>query len=406
MQNDYKSVQRTYLSRSWAEVDLDAIKHNIKEIKASLRKKTEIMGVVKADAYGHGVLEVARTLIESGVTRLAVSMLDEAIQLRKCGITVPILILSYTDPARAGEIIEYNVTQTIYSHDLAKSLSAEAVKRNTAIKVHVKIDTGMSRVGFCLGYQAVKDVMIINELPGIIIEGIFTHFSKADETDKEYTLLQFDRFINFCAELERIGILIPIKHVANSAAVMSYPEMQLDMVRPGIIQYGLYPSKEVDQTALNLKPAMSLKSNVIMVKSVEKDTLISYGGIFKTQRDSVIATLPIGYADGYSRLLSNKSRVLINGEYAPVVGRICMDQCMADVTDIVKKGIDVKVGDETVIFGTQLDSAGIEHSISIDELADIIGTINYELICIIGKRIPRIYLRNGKICDVLNYLLG
>lgn len=389
-----------YKNRSWAEVDLDAIAHNLREIKGKLARNTLVMSVVKADAYGHGVFETVQTLLENGADRLAVSMLDEAIQLRKSGVTVPILILSYTDPCRAEELIQYDITQTVFSMELAQSLSKAAVALSKSIKVHIKIDTGMTRVGFAPGYDAVKHVVAISRLPGIVVEGLFTHFSKADEWDKTYTNMQFERFTSICTELNRIGVFIPVKHVANSATAMSYPEMHLDMIRPGIIQYGLYPSCEVDKTLLDLKPAMTLKSKVIMVKKVDAGVSVSYGGTFVTERETYIATLPIGYADGYSRLLSNKASVLIHGEYAKVIGNICMDQCMVDVTDLVQAGIPVSVGDEAVLFGRQG-----EREIAVSQLADDMGTISYELVCIIGKRIPRIYVKNGKVANVLNYLL-
>lgn len=385
------------LNRAWAEINLDNIAHNVREIRRITAKKAEIMGVVKADAYGHGVMETAKTLLDNGVTRLAVSILDEAIQLRKNGIKVPILILSYTDPARAEEVIKYDITQTVFSHDLAEALSEAAVKMNRKVKVHIKIDTGMTRVGFMPGYSAVKNVVKISKLPGLIIEGIFTHFASADERDKDYTYMQFERFMSICSELGRIGVHIPLKHVCNSAAIIEFPEMHLDMVRPGIIIYGLYPSEEVDKSKINLRAAMSLKANVIMVKDVEKETSISYGRIFTTKRNSRIATIPIGYADGYTRLLNGKGRVLINGEIAPVVGRICMDQCMVDVTDLAG---EVHVGDEVVLFGRQGS-----REISVEEVASQIGTINYELVCVVGKRIPRAYLQEGKIIRVLNYLI-
>lgn len=388
---DYK------FNRAWAEVNLDNIAHNVKEIRKITDKKAEIMGVVKADAYGHGVKEVARTLLENGVTRLAVSMLDEAIQLRQEGIDVPILTLSYTDPRRAEEIILNDVTQTVFSHDVAEALSDAAVRLNRNVKIHIKIDTGMTRVGFMPGYSAVKNVVQISKLPKIIIEGLFTHFASADETDKSYTYVQFERFMSIVSELNRVGIYIPVKHVCNSAGLIDLPEMHLSMVRPGIALYGLYPSDEVDKTKVDLKPAMTLKANVILVKDVEKDTCISYGRIFKTSHNSKIATIPIGYADGYTRLLTNKGRVLVNGQFAPIVGKICMDQCMIDIT-----GIDghVNVGDEVVLFGRQNDS-----EIKVEDLAKSIGTINYEVVCIIGKRIPRVYLKAGKIYNVLNYLI-
>jgi alanine racemase len=384
-------------NRAWAEVDLDAIAHNVREIRRITNKKSEIMGVVKADAYGHGVMEVVRTILENGATCLAVSMLDEAIQLRKNGIDVPILILSYTDPVRVAEIIEYRVTQAVFSHDLAKALSDEAVRQKKNVKIHIKIDTGMTRVGFMPGYSAIKNVVEISKLPRLIVEGLFTHFASADEKDKSYTYMQFERFMGICSELNRIGVYIPIKHVANSAAIIEFPEMHLNMVRPGIIQYGMYPSDEVDSNKIDLKPAMTLKANVILIKEVEKNTSISYGRVFTTNRESKIATIPIGYADGYTRLLTGKGQVLINGEMAPVVGKICMDQCMVDVTDL--KG-DVSVGDEVVLFGGQGDK-----EIRVEDIARSIGTINYEIVCIIGKRIPRVYLKNGRIQNVLNYLI-
>jgi alanine racemase len=247
------------------------------------------------------------------------------------------------------------------------------------------------------GYSAIKNVVEISKLPRLIVEGLFTHFASADEKDKSYTYMQFERFMGICSELNRIGVYIPIKHVANSAAIIEFPEMHLNMVRPGIIQYGMYPSDEVDSNKIDLKPAMTLKANVILIKEVEKNTSISYGRVFTTNRESKIATIPIGYADGYTRLLTGKGQVLINGEMAPVVGKICMDQCMVDVTDL--KG-DVSVGDEVVLFGRQGDK-----EIRVEDIARSIGTINYEIVCIIGKRIPRVYLKNGRIQNVLNYLI-
>jgi alanine racemase len=393
---EYKLTDYKF-NRAWAEINLDNIAHNVREIRRITNKKTEITGVVKADAYGHGVMEVVRTLIENGVTNLAVSMLDEAIQLRSHGITVPILILSYTDPVRADEIIKYNVTQTVFSHDLAEALSAAAVRAGARVKVHVKVDTGMTRVGFMPGYSAVKNIIRISSLPGIIIEGLFTHFAAADEADKSYTQMQFDKFMSIWNELNRVGVLIPIKHCCNSAALIDLPEMHLDMVRPGIILYGLYPSGEVDKSKIDLKPAMSLKANVILVKDVEEGVDVSYGRTFKTASQSRIATLPVGYADGYSRLLSGRGKVLINGEFAPIIGRVCMDQCMADITGFKS---DVKVGDEVVLIGSQNGK-----TISAEDVAKWSSTINYEVVSLIGKRIPRFYIKNGEVSKVLNYLI-
>ncbi|NLO38700.1 MAG: alanine racemase [Ruminiclostridium sp.] len=385
-------------NRTWAEINLDHIGHNVREIAKRVGKMTEMMAVVKADAYGHGIFETVPTLLESGASRLAVSMLDEAIQLRDIGVKVPILVLSYTDPVRAEEIIEYGITQTVFSHDLAQALSKAAVKLGKQARIHIKIDTGMTRVGFSPGYSAIKDVVEINQLPGIIIEGLFSHFASADEAEREYTLLQYEMFESIVQELNRIGILIPVKHISNSGGILQYPTLDLDMVRPGIILYGLYPSDEVDKTVIELKPAMSLKAKVVMVREVEPGVPVSYGRTYTTKRKSRIATIPIGYADGYSRLLSNTGRVLIHGEYAPVLGRVCMDQCMVDVTDIPTP---VKTGDEVVLFGKQGN-----REITVEEVAALSQTVNYEVVCLIGKRVPRVYLKEGKVVNVINYLHG
>lgn len=384
-------------NRAWAEINLDHIAHNIKEIRRVIGKRTEIMAVVKADAYGHGTFETVSTLIENGAQRLAVSMLDEAIQLRKIGVEVPILVLSYTDPRRADELLQYNITQTVFSHRLAEALSDVAVRRGTKVRIHIKIDTGMTRVGFMPGYSAVKDVVSISSLPGIIAEGIFTHFAVADEKDKTYTRYQFELFESMMRELNRIGILIPIRHVSNSAAIMQYPEMALEVVRPGIILYGIYPSNEVDRSVIDLKPAMTLKAQIVLVKGVESGASISYGRKFRTSEKSKIATIPIGYADGWSRLLTGKSRVLVNGQFAPIVGTICMDQCMVDITHVDGP---VEVGDEVVLIGKQGD-----REITAEEVATLIGTIPYETVCVVGKRVPRVYLRNGEVVNVMNYLV-
>lgn len=380
-------------SRAWAEIDLDAIAHNVKEIRRVTNSHAEIMGVVKAEAYGHGVREVANTLIENGVTRLAVSMVDEAIQLRQDGIKVPLLVLGYTDPSRAEDIIKYDITQTIFSHELAKALSDAAIKADTKIKVHIKIDTGMGRVGFLPGYSAVKDVVEINKLPGLVIEGIFTHFAVADENEDNdaYTRHQFELFNNICMEISRVGIYIPIKHVANSAAIIRFPEMHLDMVRAGIILYGLHPSKVTDCGKVNLKPAMSFKAKVTNVKKLEGGASVSYGRTYKLPSETTVATISIGYADGYLRAFSNKAQVVINGDRYPVRGRVCMDQAMVEVS-----GDKVKVGDKVELFGPDMP---------VDELAVLADTINYELVCLVGKRVPRIYYKDGKIYNVLNFIV-
>jgi alanine racemase len=384
-------------NRAWAEINLDNIAHNVREIRRVTSNKAELMGVVKADAYGHGVVQVSRVLLENGVTRLAVATLDEAIQLRRNNFDVPVLILGYTDPARVMEILEYDITQTVFGHDLAEALSDAAVKTGREAKIHIKVDTGMTRIGFMAGGSAVKDIGQISRLPGITIEGLFTHFASADEKDESYTRMQFEKFLGIDAELNRAGITIPIRHAANSAAIIRFSEMHMGMVRPGLILYGLYPSDETNMGKISLKPAMSLKADVIRVENVRGNTPVSYGKRFVTSRESRIATIPVGYADGYSRLLSGKSHVLINGQRFPVVGSICMDQCMVDVTGAE---IPVKAGDEAVLIGRQG-----EDEITADELASLIGTINYEVVSQVNKRIPRFYTENGRISGVLNYLI-
>ncbi len=390
------------LNRSWAEVDLQAIRSNIQSLRRHVRRQTEICAVVKADAYGHGVSEVVPVLLANGATRLSVSMLDEAIELRRSGVDAPILVLGYTDPRRAEEIIRLNITQTVYTRGLAIALSEAGVRTGLDARIHIKVDTGMGRVGFQTGYEAIKAIEDIRRLPRIIIEGLYTHFSSADEADDRFTRLQFERFMSIRAELDRVGIQIPIKHVCNSAATLLYPEMHLDMVRPGLILYGMMPPG-CPQPVLpvDLRPAMTLKSNVVLVKDVPAGTPISYGRTFVTHRPSQIATVPIGYADGYSRRLSNKASVLIGGQDCPIVGRICMDNCMVDVTDT---DFPVRTGDEVVLFGHQAVD-GRSASISVDTMAEWMETINYEVTCIIGRRLPRAYRDKDGICSVHNYLI-
>lgn len=390
------------LTRAWAEINLDAIKNNILEIKKILKPDTKILGVVKADAYGHGFLEVSKVLIENGADSLGVAFIDEAIQLRDCGIDKPILILGHTPKEYSNILVERDIIPSVFNTELAKSISEEAVKQNKTAKIHIKIDTGMTRIGFLynddekIKNRTIEQIKEISALKNIEIDGMFTHFASADEEDMSYTDLQFSRFTELAKRLEDIGINIPTKHVCNSAATIQCPDMQLDMVRPGIILYGLYPSDEVDKTKLNLIPAMQFKACITHIKDIEKGTCISYGRTFTAERDMKIATIPIGYADGFSRLLSNNIEVLVGGKKSKLVGRICMDQCMIDITNVN----NVNVGDEVVIFGSQGDEV-----LPVDNISNAIGTINYEMLCIIGKRIPRVYTQKGKISHVLNYLL-
>jgi len=371
-------------NRAWAEVSLDAIARNFNAIRKIVNKDANIMCVVKADAYGHGAIEVGRRLLSCGAAALAVATIEEAIQLRQAEITSPILILGYTNPRKCNEIVQHDITQTIFSYDTAKQLSDVAVGLNKKAKIHIKIDTGMTRIGLRTDKDSISVIQQISILPGIEIEGIFTHFAAADQSDKSYTNMQFDSFMQFNRELEKSGLCIPIKHVCNSAGIIECPEMHLNLVRPGIILYGLYPSSEVDKSRIYLEPALSLKARITMVKDVVAETPVSYGCTYITRHLSRIATVAIGYGDGFSRLLSNKGHVLVNGELAPIIGRICMDQCMIDVSSLKN---DVAVGDEVVLIGRQ----GTDE-ISAGQLADEIGTISYEIVCAIGKRIPRIYI--------------
>lgn len=389
-------------NRSWAEVDLDAIAANARLVRRKVRRGAEIMGVVKADSYGHGVERVVPVLLESGATRLAVSMLDEAIQLRSRGIEVPILVLGYTDPRRAAEIIAHRVTQTVYSLDLAQALSQTAVELDQDVRIHVKVDTGMGRVGFLAGYEAIKSILEIARLPRIIVEGLYTHFATADEPDDTYTWQQFEQFMGISRELDRIGQSIPIKHVCNSAATMRFPAMHLDLVRPGLILYGMVPPGCPDPW-LELAPAMTLKSNLVLAKTVPEGTSISYGRLFTTARTSRIGTVPIGYADGYSRRLTGRASLLIHGCRVPVVGRICMDTCMVDLTDLPEADA-VHTGSEVVLFGGQ-EWAGQRVTLPVDEMAAWMDTINYEVTCLIGKRVPRAYFKDGRLEHISNYLI-
>jgi alanine racemase len=394
-------MEQQLLNRSWAEINLDHIAWNAGRIRQAVRRSCEVMGVVKADAYGHGVGKVVPVLLANGISRLAVSMLDEAIQLRQADITVPILVLSYTDPRRAREILKYRITQTVYSRDLAEALSEAALLDDCDARIHIKVDTGMGRVGFLAGYSAIKDITWIRQLPHVTIEGLYTHFASADEPDDQYTWRQFEQFMGISRELDRIGLPIPLKHVCNSAATMRFPAMHLDMVRPGLILYGLVPPG-CPGSWDDLRPAMSLKSNVILAKTMPAGSPISYGRIFVTSRESRIATIPIGYADGYSRRLSGLASALVHGQRVPVVGRICMDTCMLDVTGL--GGREVSVGDEVVLFGRQ-ESDGHAASITADEMASWLDTVNYEVTCLIGRRVPRAYMRGGRLSHVSNYLL-
>lgn len=382
-------------TRTWAEIDLDALKFNIKEIRRITNPNAMVMAVVKADAYGHGAVECAHLLLENGADRLAVSCLDEALQLRRAGIFAPILILGASFFEEAQDIVSHDITACVFSYDFAHVLSQEAKKLNKTAKIHIKLDTGMSRIGYVSGVDddaVIEEILKIASLDNIEIEGIFSHFATSDEKNSEYTYLQLNRFMSVCNMLEKRGLKIPIKHIANSAAIMMYPETHLDMVRAGIILYGLYPSDEVVKNRLELKRVMTLKSRITMLKELCENRGVSYGKMYITERQTKIATVPIGYADGYTRMLNGKAKMLANGQPVDVIGKICMDQCMIDVTNVH----NINTGDEVVVFGAD--------TVTADTLASWLGTINYEVVCMISKRIPRIYLQNGRTVNTLNYL--
>lgn len=383
--------------RTWAEIDLDALAHNMRAIRRITDPKSRIMAVVKADAYGHGVEECAKTLLENGADCLAAATLDEALELRNLFSDVPILILGSSMEVEAREIIEHGIMPNIYTYELARALSNTAVRLGKKVKVHIKLDTGMSRIGFVVtddNCEAVADeIKKVSELPMLEIEGIFSHFATSDEADESYTRLQFKRFMSVCDSLEDRGVHIPIKHICNSAGIMMYPEYHLDMVRPGIILYGMYPSEDVDKSRLDLKYVMSLKSVITYVKEIEPGRGVSYGIEYIADGRAKIATVPIGYADGYLRMLAGKAKIEVNGRLFPIAGRICMDQCMLDVTSVN----NIKRGDEALIFGNG--------AVTVDDVAGWIGTINYEVTCMISRRIPRVYLKDGKVKRVIEYLL-
>jgi alanine racemase len=374
----------------WAEVDLKAIAHNVRALRKITKPKARLMAVVKADAYGHGVLQVTRQALENGADVLAVARLNEGIQLRKAGFDAPILIFGYTPPKHAKKLVEFDLTQTVWSFRTAEDLSA-AVASNRPIKVHLKVDTGMGRLGLLpdcfrnasLTKPALREVESIASLSGLEIEGIYTHFAAADSADKSYTKKQLEIFLDFLDQLHKTGLIIPLRHAANSAALIDMPETHLDLVRPGISIYGLYPSDEVDKSRILLKPAMSLKARVVHLKQVPAGFKVSYGMTHETSEPTIIASVPVGYADGFSRLLSNQSHMLVGGCRAPIVGRVCMDQTMLDVGHVP----DVKLEDEVVIFGKQQDE-----TITVDEIAASLNTINYEIVSSLTARIPKIYL--------------
>ncbi|MDR2525723.1 MAG: alanine racemase [Oscillospiraceae bacterium] len=386
--------------RTWAEISLDAIAHNVRAARQCMPPGSKLMCVIKADGYGHGALALARYL-EDKCEYYAVAVLEEALTLRAAGVQKPILLLGYTSPNQHAAVVGADVAQTIFSIETARALSAAAVERGRRAKVHIAVDTGMARIGFPDTAEAAQAVAALAALPGLEIEGVFTHLARADETDKSSAKEQFMRFAAFCAVLEKNGLRPAIRHICNSAGIMEFAGGQAlqapcDMVRLGISLYGLYPSEEVEKKKMPLLPAMQWKTHVVHLKDVPSGTGVSYGHTFVTHRETRVATLPVGYADGYPRALSNKGHVLIRGQFAPILGRVCMDQCMVDVTDIP----GVALEEEVILIG----GSG-ERVITVEEIGAASASFHYETACRVGQRVPRIYTLGGQIVDFHSVLL-
>lgn len=377
-------MNETIQTRTWAEVSLDNLAHNYHVLRAMLPQGCRFLGVVKANAYGHGTGEIGRKLQQLGCDMLAVACLDEAIELRRVGVTAPVLCLGQTPPQLAHLLWECGVIQTVSDLETGRALSAAAQAAGKTITIHVKLDTGMTRLGFfCQGdqvEQVAEQIAALCALPGLKAEGMFTHFADAG-SGEAYTMLQFTRFLDVKAALEERGIHFKICHCAASGAVLNYPCTYLDMVRPGILLYGYYPEPELD--GLNLLPVLTLKSRVALVREIPAGTFVSYGCTAQLERDSRLAVLPIGYGDGFSRSFSDRMEVLLHGQRCKVVGRVCMDMCMVDVTDVPQ----VCAGDIAVIYGCE----GL-----LEQGAQLAGTIPYELLCNVNPRVPRVYLDSGR----------
>lgn len=367
-----------YPNRVYARIDLDAICDNIDRVQQIVGGEVAVYAVIKANAYGHGAVQVAKAL-KRQVAGFCVATAEEALSLRDAGIKNPILILGYIFPGSSEALIMEDITLTVFDYETAETLSLMAGRLGKTVKVHIKLDTGMGRIGFLPEKESVDIICDIAKLPNLEIEGLFSHFACADEADKASANAQLKRFTDFADALATAGVHIPMLHMSNSAGITEMPDARFNMVRCGIATYGLYPSDEVDRDKIQLTPAMSLHAKITFVKTVPAGTPVSYGSTFVTQRETVIATVPIGYADGYPRSLSSCGYMIVRGQRAPVLGRVCMDQCMVDVTGIA----DVKRGDEVIVMGEGVDT---------ETVARLSDRLHYELICDIGVRVPRVYL--------------
>ena len=382
-------------SRIKALISLDAVRYNFEQMKNNIKEGTKIIAVIKADAYGHGAVPIASMIQEYDyIWGFATATAQEALQLRRAGIVKPILILGLVFEDYYEELIRNDVRMAVCDFDTAKRFHEAALAVGKKGLIHLAADTGMTRIGFKDNEESLEEIRRIYQLENIEIEGLFTHFARADEYDRTPAMVQLERYVHFSKLLEENGIHIPLHHCSNSAGIIRVPEANMNIVRAGITIYGIYPSEEVEKDIVKLEPVMSLKSHVTFVKEVEPGTQVSYGGTYTTDHVTKLATIPVGYADGYPRTLSNKGWVLIHGKKAPICGRVCMDQFMVDVTDIP----EIKKGDEVTLLG----SDG-EETISADTLGDLSGRFSYELLCGISKRVPRIYIKDKKECGELNF---
>ncbi|MGX1827104.1 alanine racemase [Paenibacillus taichungensis] len=393
MQEQYRPTQ--------AEINLDHLCNNVDAFRETLPQGKKLLACVKANAYGHGAVEMARELERVGVDYLSVAFLDEALELRQHGITLPILVLGYTPPEGIAEAWKHDVTITLFSKEVLEAIRhLETGTSSRKLKVHIKIDSGMGRLGLLPGDEALAFIQEVAHLKQVMLEGMFTHFAKADEKDKTYTLEQYRRFQGVVDALRDQGCVIPIIHTANSAATIDTPELSYNMVRVGISLYGLYPSGEVNHQVVKLSPVLTLKTKAVLVKTLPPHWGVSYGTRYVTQGNERIATLPIGYADGFSRMLSGKAQVLVRGRRVPVVGTICMDQCMVSLQSFAAEAEEIQAGEEVVLIGHQSGAV-----ITADEVASQLGTIPYEVVCMMAHRIPRVYTRHGAVVARINPLL-
>lgn len=383
-------------SRVYARIDLDAVSHNMKQLKERIGDGAQIIAVIKMDGYGHGAGPIARMFEEKDyIWGYATASFEEAVSLRNVGIKKPILVLGCIFPEQYEEMLRQEIRATVYMKEMAQAMSEAAVRLGRTAYFHMKVDTGMGRLGFLSNVPGVQDIVEISRLANVKLEGVYTHFARADEQEKEYTVEQHEKFVWMEKALKNEGLNITYYHCDNSAGIIDFPDMKHNLVRAGISIYGMYPSDEVCKDAVNLKPSLELISHITFVKEVEAGTSISYGGTFVAQEKMRVATIPVGYGDGYSRGLSNKADVLIHGKRARILGRVCMDQFMVDVTHIP----EAKYMDQVVLIGFD----GEEH-IPVEELSSLCGRFHYEFVCCLGKRIPRVYIENGKVVKQVEYL--